>query len=115
MRSALLAIVTAAVLVAPAAATGATSCGRIEVHGFPFIVTVDNGRVACREARSTIKAFLSGRGTEHGGASSPSFKKTWTLHGGWRCGFAAGGGGCARRHPHASILALSPAPGKPPG
>jgi hypothetical protein len=78
------------------------------VRGFTFNVSVRSGRVSCGEARFTMKVFLAGGGTEHGGASSPSFKKTWTLHGGWRCGFGTGGGGCTRRHPPGSILGLAP-------
>jgi hypothetical protein len=109
MRLTALAIITAVALLVPAAgASSATSCGRIQAHGFTFNVTVGSGRVSCREARSTMKAFLSGGGTEHGGPSSPSFKKTWTLHGGWRCGFGTGGGGCTRRKPHAVILGVAP-------
>jgi hypothetical protein len=112
VRFAALMILSAAALLVPAAtATSATSCERIQVHGFTFNVTVRSGRVSCKEARSTMKTFLSGGGTEHGGPSSPSFKKTWTLHGGWRCGFAAGGGGCTRHHPPGVILAETPPPG----
>jgi hypothetical protein len=112
MKAAVLALVAVAVLLTPASASSATSCGRIRVHGEKFSVTVQSGRVSCQEARSTMEVFLSGGGTEHGGPSSPSFEKTWTLHGGWRCGFGTGGGGCTRRHPPGKILAQA-RPGKP--
>jgi hypothetical protein len=78
----------------PVSAQASISCGRIE--GGEVKVLVERGHVPCREARKVMAAFLSGQGTEHGGPDSPSYRKSWSLHGGWRCGHAAGGGGCTR-------------------
>jgi hypothetical protein len=89
-------------------AAGARPCGALQVRGESYDATIQSGHVSCREAYSTLKAFLSGQGTEHGGREAPSYEKTWTLHGGWRCRFDAAGAGCTRRHPAASILALLP-------
>jgi len=89
----------------PAAAGARINCGRIRANGFLFDVTIQHGHARCREARDALRTFLSGGGVEHGGASSPSYLKTWTLRGGWRCGFGTNGGGCTRKHPYAVILA----------
>ena len=56
-------------------ALGAASCGRIVVRGETFTTTIQSGHAACKEARGTLKVFLAGGGTEHGGRDAPSYKK----------------------------------------
>jgi len=89
--------VVAASMAFAGATTAATSrCGRISVSGDSLVVRVESGHLACSRARKVMRTFMSGHGTEHGGPSSPSYRKYWTLPGGWTCGFGAGGGSCHR-------------------
>src|SRR5205823_4399229 len=68
------------------------SCRGFELDGSYYNVTIHKGRVRCKEARHTLRAFLSGQGTERG--SGPESNKYWTLPQAWKCGHGAGGGAC---------------------
>jgi hypothetical protein len=72
------------------------ACGSIVAKGEHFAVTVSHGGATCPEARGALRSFMNGGGEEHGGVESPSYLKTWSLPGGWECGYGAGGGGCGR-------------------
>jgi hypothetical protein len=75
-------------------ARSARSCRSIHAGGFTLEVKIIRGRVSCREARKVLGAFLTGKGTQHGGGSSAT--TYWTLYD-WRCSHGGGGGACLRR------------------
>lgn len=76
------------------------SCGNISARGGPFSVNVAGGGATCEEARRALATFMNGGGEEHGGVESPEYLKSWSIAGGWKCGYGTGGGGCRRRSTH---------------
>ena len=62
-------------------------------RGARYKLVVNRGHVSCRKAGRVLRRFLAGHGVHHG--HGPLANQYWTL-GRWRCGRAAGGGGCIR-------------------
>jgi hypothetical protein len=92
------AAVTAVMLVAPGMSVATSrSCRGFDLYGSHYNVTIHKGTVRCKQARNTLRSFLSGNGVEHG--SGAEANKYWTLPHGWKCGHGAGGGACIR-HGH---------------
>src|SRR3954468_14237820 len=63
------------------------SCGSFRLHGLTYDVTIERGHVPCRAARKVLRAFMNGKGRQHG--SGPEADKTWPLSG-WTCGHGTG-------------------------
>lgn len=71
-------------------------CPALKVHGTTLGLAINRGSVSCGAAAGTMRAFLAGGGTEHGGRSAPEAQKYWKLSGGWTCTRATNGGNCFR-------------------
>lgn len=96
MKPAALVLAIAGLAALPAPAPAARSCPSLRFGARSYRVRVMHGPVSCAEATKTFKAFLSGRGVEHGGRNAPEDGKTWTLAGGWTCQHDAGEDACIR-------------------
>lgn len=96
MKGLVVLLAALAALLGASSASAYRHCGTFDHGEDTFSVVVEKGALPCWEARHVLHAFLSGQGIEHGGATSPSYEKTWSLHRGWKCGHGAGGGACVR-------------------
>lgn len=95
-----LAIVVATVVsVAPAVAASQRSCGLTASSKYAFKVSA-HGPVKCRNAKTLVRSFFSRKGfKKHGGPYVANTYYTSRRWPGWKCGLAAGGGGCTKRDP----------------
>jgi hypothetical protein len=99
-RPPVLAAATAAALALPAAGHaarvgGLPSCGTISTRSHVFFAGTYRvgANVRCVTARTVIRRFLGGRGTEHQGQTE---SQTYYTVSGWRCGYSTGSAGCTR-------------------
>lgn len=95
IAAAVIALFSALSATAPAAAP--RSCGRVVgTSNVAYRVQVGKGSVSCREARTVIRAYNSGKGTLHKPSHGGRGNWVTALRGGWSCVSGAGGESCSR-------------------